>query len=106
MAGFLPATPIPHVHSRSKEEFRASFHSGHGGRDRAARAGAAPAQANTRVQFVAPARSYQLEGVCPFTISAQERDGHPGFLTFNDKGEVVQVEFGGSFRHGALELAR
>jgi hypothetical protein len=60
-------------------------------------ASAAPAQANTRVPFVGPARSYQLEGVCPFTISAQERDGHPGFLTLNDSGEVIEVEFGGAY---------
>jgi hypothetical protein len=60
-------------------------------------ASAAPAQANTRVPFVAPARSYKLEGVCPFTISAQERAGHSGFLTLDDNGEVVQVSFQGSY---------
>ena len=60
-------------------------------------AAAAPAQANTRVPFVGPARSYQLDGVCPFTISAQERAGHPGYLTIDDSGEVVQVQFRGSF---------
>jgi len=60
-------------------------------------AGAAPAQATTRVPFVGPARSYELVGVCPFTISAQERAGHPGYLTFDDNGEVVQVQFQGSF---------
>ena len=58
---------------------------------------AAPAQATTRVPFVGPARAYQLDGVCPFTISAQERQGHPGFLTLDGSGEVVQVEFQGSF---------
>src|SRR4051794_19929961 len=58
---------------------------------------AAPAQATTRVPFVAPARAYQLDGVCPFTISAQERAGHPGFLTLDDSGGVVQVEFQGSY---------
>ena len=58
---------------------------------------AAPAQATTRVPFVGPARSYELVGVCPFTISAQERAGHPGFLTLDDNGVVVQVEFQGSF---------
>jgi hypothetical protein len=58
---------------------------------------AAPAQATTRVPFVGPARSYTLEGVCPFTISAQERDGHPGYLTLDDNGEVVKVEFQGSY---------
>ena len=36
-------------------------------------------------------------GVCPFTISAQERAGHPGYLTLDDNGEVVQVQFQGSF---------
>ena len=58
---------------------------------------AVPAQATTRVPFVGPARSYELVGVCPFTISAQEREGHPGFLTLDDNGEVVQVEFQGSY---------
>ena len=58
---------------------------------------AAPAQANTRVPFVAPARAYTLGGVCPFTISAQERSGHPGYLTLNDSGDVIGVQFGGSF---------
>jgi len=58
---------------------------------------AAPAQATTRVPFVGPARAYQLDGVCPFTISAQERQGHTGFLTLDDSGEVVQVEFQGSY---------
>ena len=60
-------------------------------------ASAAPAQATTRVPFVAPARSYELIGVCAFTISAQERSGHPGYLTLNDSGEVVQVEFRDSY---------
>ena len=60
-------------------------------------ASAAPAQATTRVPFVAPARSYELVGVCPFTISAQERAGHPGYLTLDDNGEVVQVQFRGSY---------
>lgn len=60
-------------------------------------ASAAPAQATTRVPFVGPARSYELVGVCPFTISAQERAGHPGYLTLDDNGEVVQVQFRGSF---------
>ena len=60
-------------------------------------ASAAPAQATTRVPFVGPARSYELVGVCPFTISAQERAGHPGYLTIDDNGEVVQVQFQGSF---------
>lgn len=60
--------------------------------------GAAPSQASTtRVPFVGPARSYQLDGVCPFTIFAQERDGHPGYLTLDDSGEVVQVQFQGSY---------
>ena len=67
---------------------------------------AAPAQATTRVPFVGPARSYQLDGVCPFTILAQERDGHPGFLTLDDHGQVVQVQFQGLLRHGPVELAR
>jgi hypothetical protein len=71
-------------------------------------ASAAPAQATTRVPFVGPARSYELVGVCPFTISAQERAGHPGFLTLDDNGVVVKVEFQGSFdtvlssSHGSL----
>jgi hypothetical protein len=71
-------------------------------------ASAAPAQATTRVPFVGPARSYELIGVCPFTISAQERAGHPGFLTLDDNGVVVKVEFQGSFdtvlssSHGSL----
>lgn len=56
-----------------------------------------PAQATTRVPFVGPARSYELVDVCPFTISAQEREGHPGFLTLDDNGVVVQVEFQGSY---------
>ena len=60
-------------------------------------ASAAPAQATTRVPFVGPARAYELVGVCPFTISAQERAGHPGYLTLDDNGEVVQVQFQGSF---------
>lgn len=60
-------------------------------------ASAAPAQATTRVPFVGPARSYELVGVCPVTISAQERAGHPGFLTLDDKGEVVHVQYGGSY---------
>ena len=63
--------------------------------------GAAPVHARTtaRVPFVGPARSYQLDGgvVCPFTVSAQERSGHPGTLTLNDKGEVVGVQFHGSY---------
>ena len=59
---------------------------------------AAPAQATTRVPFVAPARAYELVGVCPgVIISAQERAGHPGYLTLDDNGEVVQVQFQGSF---------
>ena len=71
-------------------------------------ASAAPAQATTRVPFVGPARSYELVGVCPFTISAQERAGHPGFLTLDANGVVVKVEFQGSFdtvlssSHGSL----
>jgi hypothetical protein len=60
-------------------------------------ASAAPAQALTRVPFVGPARAYQLKGVCPFTIDAQERDGHPGFLTLDDAGQVVQVQYQGSY---------
>jgi hypothetical protein len=60
-------------------------------------ASAAPAQAVTRVPFVGPPRAYQLDGVCPFTISAQERNGHPGFLTLDDGGEVVQVRYEGSY---------
>ena len=37
-------------------------------------------------------------GVCPgVIISAQERAGHPGYLTLDDNGEVVQVQFQGSF---------
>ena len=58
---------------------------------------AAPAQATTRVAFVGPARSYTLDGVCAFKISAQERSGHPGFLTLGDTGTVVQVDFRGSY---------
>jgi hypothetical protein len=58
---------------------------------------AAPVLATTRVPFVAPARSYELTGVCPFTIFAQERSGHPGFLTLDDSGEVIGVQFEGSF---------
>jgi hypothetical protein len=58
---------------------------------------AAPAQASTRVAFVGPARSYTLDGVCAFSISAQERSGHPGFLTLDDSGNVVQVEYQGSY---------
>jgi len=58
---------------------------------------AAPAQATTRVPFVGPARSYQLDGVCPFTISAQERAGHSGFLTLDDGGNVIKVEYQGSY---------
>jgi hypothetical protein len=42
-------------------------------------------------------RSYQLDGVCPFTILAQERDGHPGYRTLDDSGEVVQVRYQGSY---------
>jgi len=60
-------------------------------------AAAAPAQATTRVPFVAPARSYQLDGVCNFTIDAQERAGHSGFLTLDDSGEVIQVSYQGSY---------
>ncbi len=60
-------------------------------------ASAAPAQATTRVPFVGPARNYTLVGVCPFPVSAEERDGHPGFLTLDDKGEVIQVQFQGSY---------
>ena len=60
-------------------------------------ASAAPAQATTRVPFVGPARSYELVRVCPFTISAQERAGHPGFLTLDGNGEVVQVQTQGSY---------
>ena len=41
--------------------------------------------------------SYQLDGVCSFTIYAQERDGHPGFLTLDDAGQVVQVQYQGSY---------
>jgi len=69
---------------------------------------AVPAQATTRVPFVGPARSYQLDGVCPFSISAQERSGHPGFLTLDDGGNVVQVDYQGfydtvlSSSHGTL----
>ena len=58
---------------------------------------AVPARATTRVPFVGPARSYQLVGACPFTIDAQERDGHPGFLTLDDSGQVVQVQYQGSY---------
>ena len=60
-------------------------------------AAAAPAQASTRVPFVGPPRSYQLDGVCKFTISAEERAGHPGYLTLDDSGEVVQVQYQGSY---------
>ncbi len=58
---------------------------------------AAPAQASTRVPFVGPARSYTLDGVCAFRISAQERSGHPGFLTLDDGGNVIKVEYQGSY---------
>jgi hypothetical protein len=58
---------------------------------------AAPAQASTRVAFVGPARSYTLDGVCASSISAQERSGHPGFLTLDDGGNVVKVEYQGSY---------
>jgi hypothetical protein len=58
---------------------------------------AAPAQAATRVPFVGPARSYTLDGVCAFPISAQERSGHPGYLTLDDSGNVVKVEYQGSY---------
>jgi hypothetical protein len=58
---------------------------------------AAPAQASTRVPFVGPARSYTLDGVCAFSISAQERSGHPGFLTLDDSGNVIKVEYQGSY---------
>jgi hypothetical protein len=57
----------------------------------------APAQASTRVPFVGPARSYTLDRVCAFPVSAQERSGHPGFLTLDDTGNVVQVEYRGSY---------
>lgn len=59
----------------------------------------APAQAakTTQVKTVFPARSYQLDGVCSFPISATERSGHPGFLTLNDKGEVIGVLYHGSY---------
>ena len=58
---------------------------------------AAPAQATTRVPFVGPARSYTLEGVCAFSITAQERQSHPGFLTLDDNGNVIKVEYQGSY---------
>jgi len=58
---------------------------------------AAPAQATTRVPFVGPARSYTLDGVCAFSISAQERSGHPGYLTIDDSGNVIRVEYQGSY---------
>jgi hypothetical protein len=58
---------------------------------------AAPAQATTRVPFVGPARSYTLVGVCAFSITAQERSGHPGFLTLDDSGNVIRVEYQGSY---------
>jgi hypothetical protein len=58
---------------------------------------AAPAQASTRVPFVGPARSYTLDGVCVSSISAQERSGHPGFLTLDDSGNVIKVEYQGSY---------
>lgn len=60
-------------------------------------ASAAPAQATTRVPFVGPARGYELIGVCPYIVSAQERAGHPGFLTFDGNGKVVQVQTQGSY---------
>lgn len=69
---------------------------------------AAPAQAATRVPFVGPARSYTLDGVCSFSISAQERAGHPGYLTLDDLGNVIQVQYQGSYdtvlssSHGSL----
>jgi len=58
---------------------------------------AAPAQATTRVPFVGPARSYTLDGVCAFSVSAQERSGHPGFLSLDDNGNVIKVEYKGSY---------
>jgi hypothetical protein len=57
---------------------------------------ALPAQATTRVREVFPARSYELD-VCGFPILAEERSGHPGYLILNDAGEVVGVQFRGSF---------
>ena len=59
----------------------------------------APAQAakTTRVKTTLPARTYELDGVCSFPITATERSTHPGFLTLNDKGEVVGVTFGGTY---------
>ena len=68
----------------------------------------APAQATTRVPFVGPARAYTLDGVCSFSIFAQERSGHPGYLTLDDRGNVIQVEYQGSYdtvlssSHGTL----
>jgi hypothetical protein len=69
---------------------------------------AAPAHALTRVPFVGPARTYQLDGVCSFPILAEERAGHPGYLTLDGSGQVVQVQYGGSYdtvlssSHGSL----
>jgi hypothetical protein len=57
---------------------------------------AVPAQATTRVKTILPARSYEID-VCGFPILAEERSGHPGYLTLNDAGEVVGVQFKGSF---------
>ena len=59
-------------------------------------ASALPAQATTRVREIFPARSYEVD-VCGFPILAEERSGHPGYLTLNDAGEVVGVQFKGSF---------
>jgi hypothetical protein len=69
---------------------------------------AVPGQASTRVPFVGPARSYQIDGACSFPVYAQERDGHPGYLVLDDAGVVVQVQYRGSYdtvlasSHGSL----
>jgi hypothetical protein len=57
---------------------------------------ALPAQALTRVPFVAPPQIYSLEGVCPFRVDAVERDPHEGIQVF-DGHELVEVRYSGAF---------
>ena len=68
-------------------------------------AGAAPAQATTRVPFVGPARSYELVGVCPVHHLCAGTRRSPGLPDPRRQRRGRAGAVPGLLRHGPVELA-